>query len=349
MTTRVIDNQWKLDNAAWSLPPPPQLVQSKNNSPLHSFGDYAYPKSDRLTPTYMGNNFLEFHKLYSDRSSITPKPVTIPNANKIIKKTFNREYRTLTCLGKGGFGHAFDGRRRSDNSPVVVKFLPRDRILNWGTFDGKRVPYEIEILWRLRGVPGVIKILEHFEEPDRYIYVMEKIPNSCTLFDFVMKSSPLANTELLRHIFNEIVRINVTLQMYGVWHRDCKPENIIYCKNDRSLRFIDFGSAAPVQVEDFHEFQGTLEIMVPEWIVQRRYNGEKACVWTIGVCLFFLLYRQYPFRTKPDIVKGRSNLANIAAMDKDAYHTMKQCLNGNENRRPKLNSLQYLPWLNITY
>ena len=70
-----------------------------------------------------------------------------------------------------------------------------------------------------------------------------------------MKSPPLANTELLRHIFREIVRINITLQMYGVWHRDCKPENIIYCKNDRSLRFIDFGSAAPVQAEDFHEFQ----------------------------------------------------------------------------------------------
>ena len=119
----------------------------------------------------------------------------------------------------------------------------------------KRVPYEIEILWRLRGVSGVIRILEHFEEADRFVFVMEKIPNSCTLFDFVMSSAPLANTELLRHIAEEIIRINVTLQMYGVWHRDCKPENILYCKNDRSLRFIDFGSAAPVQSDDFHEFQ----------------------------------------------------------------------------------------------
>lgn len=101
----------------------------------------------------------------------------------------------------------------------------------------------------------MIKILEHFEEADRFVFVMEKIPNSCTLFDFVMESAPLANTELLRHIFREIIRINITLQMYGVWHRDCKPENILYCKNDRSLRFIDFGSAAPVQSADFHEFQ----------------------------------------------------------------------------------------------
>jgi len=84
---------------------------------------------------------------------------------------------------------------------------------------------------------------------------MEKIPNSSTLFSFVMEYSSLANTELLRHIIREIIRINITLQTYGIWHRDCKPENILYCKNDRSLRFIDFGSAAPAQTEDFREFQ----------------------------------------------------------------------------------------------
>jgi serine/threonine protein kinase len=84
---------------------------------------------------------------------------------------------------------------------------------------------------------------------------MEKVPNSSTLFEFVMESSPLANTELLRHIFREIIRINIVLQTYGIWHRDCKPENILYCKTDRSLRFIDFGSAASTDAEDFYEFQ----------------------------------------------------------------------------------------------
>jgi serine/threonine protein kinase len=81
----------------------------------------------------MNNSFLDFYKYHSDRSSITPNSVN--NGNKI-KKTFTREYRTLNCLGKGGFGQVFDGRRRSDNSPVVIKFLPKDRILNWGTFEG---------------------------------------------------------------------------------------------------------------------------------------------------------------------------------------------------------------------
>jgi serine/threonine protein kinase len=91
---------------------------------------------------------------------------------------------------------------------------------------------------------------------------MEKIPNSCTLFSFVMESPTLANTELLRHIFRELVRINVMLQNYRIWHRDCKPENILYVKDDCSLRLIDFGSAAPVQSEDFREFQVCLRFII---------------------------------------------------------------------------------------
>jgi len=86
--------------------------------------------------------------------------------------------------------------------------------------------------------------------------------------------------------------------------------------------------------------------MVPEWILQKRYDGEKSCVWTIGVCLYFLLFQQYPFRSKLAIVHGRSRLPFSSSTDKEAYNTMKQCLNGNEYRRPKLNSLQYLSWLN---
>lgn len=121
-----------------------------------------------------------------------------------------------------------------------------------------RVPYEIEILWRLRGVAGVVQILEHFEEPDRFVFTMEKFPQSLTLFDLIMENSSLENTELLRHLFREMVRLNSTLQMYGVWHRDCKPENLIFSKADRSLSFIDFGSAAPVQTGDFTEFQVSL-------------------------------------------------------------------------------------------
>ncbi|CAF1143788.1 unnamed protein product [Rotaria sp. Silwood1] len=337
-----INDLWRGQTTPWPMPPPPQLVYSNSSVSKNSFWDYTHPVVDRLSRTFTGDNISDFYRFQSNRASVIENAMMKP---KKMTNTLNRDYQVFCCLGRGGFGEVFDGRRKSDNSPVIVKFLPKHRILNWGVFQGKRVPYEIEILWRLRGLPGIITIYDHFEETDRYVFIMEKIPNSCTLFNFVMECPPLANTELLRHIFREIIRINMSLQSYGVWHRDCKLENILYCRNDRTLRFIDFGSAAPARGGDFHEFQGTLEIMTPEWILERRYDGEQACVWTLGVCLYVLLFQQYPFRSKAEIVDSHLNLPFLSSPDKQAYQTMKQCLSKNGNRRPKLNSLLYLSWL----
>jgi hypothetical protein len=85
--------------------------------------------------------------------------------------------------------------------------------------------------------------------------------------------------------------------------------------------------------------------MTPEWILQKRYNGERSCVWTLGICLYFLLFQQYPFRSKPAIINGREHLPFSSSIDRQAYHTMKQCLSTNEYHRPKLDHLQYLSWL----
>jgi len=76
---------------------------------------------------------LDYYDFYPNQAQRIQKPSIQSN---ILSKSVNREYQIFNCLGKGGFGHVFAGRRKSDNNPVVLKFLPKDRILNWGTFEG---------------------------------------------------------------------------------------------------------------------------------------------------------------------------------------------------------------------
>jgi len=76
---------------------------------------------------------LEYYDLYPNRAPVIQKPSMKSN---VLSKTVNREYQIFKFLGKGGFGHVYEGCRKSDNNPVVLKFLPKDRILNWGTFEG---------------------------------------------------------------------------------------------------------------------------------------------------------------------------------------------------------------------
>lgn len=48
MTNWIIDEQWLDDSNSWFLPPAPQIISKKSQSPLHAFNDYIYPTADRL-------------------------------------------------------------------------------------------------------------------------------------------------------------------------------------------------------------------------------------------------------------------------------------------------------------
>lgn len=76
---------------------------------------------------------MDYYDLYPNRTPHIQKPAIKSNT---LSKTVNQNYQIFNCIGKGGFGHVFEGRRKSDNHSVVLKFLPKDRIVNWGTFEG---------------------------------------------------------------------------------------------------------------------------------------------------------------------------------------------------------------------
>jgi hypothetical protein len=108
---------------------------------------------------------------------------------------FESLYRMGKLIGRGGFGSVFAGWRLRDQSPVAIKQLKKSKIRNWDSAPlgstGVRVPLEINLLNRVNGVPGVIKMFDWFERSDHYLIVMER-PASCTdLFDFITEKGTL--------------------------------------------------------------------------------------------------------------------------------------------------------------
>ncbi|RLV63977.1 hypothetical protein DV515_00017723 [Chloebia gouldiae] len=74
-------------------------------------------------------------------------------------------------LGSGGFGTVFSGIRLSDGSPVAIKRVARESVLEWVELpDGTRVPLEVVLMEKVgSGCPNIIQLLDWFELPDSFV------------------------------------------------------------------------------------------------------------------------------------------------------------------------------------
>ncbi len=92
------------------------------------------------------------------------------------------------------------------------------------------------------------------------------------------------------------------LHSVGVSHRDIKPENLLLDSN-LNLLIADFGSAARYRTEenkpvefDSATIVGSQEYNAPEINMDKFYHGDRADLFSCGVCLFVMVVGTIPFR-----------------------------------------------------
>merc|ERR1712088_711694 len=160
------------------------------------------------------------------------------------KISFEEAYRVGAVLGKGGFGIVYAGVRSKDKREVATKHVARNKVEHWANLNGKRVPLELKLLHSVQSVSGVIRLLDFFERPDSFIYVMEKPTNSKDLFDFITE-------ELAKNFFRQVTTTILACHSKGVVHRDIKDENILVDMKTGKLSLIVFGSGAMLKGEAY--------------------------------------------------------------------------------------------------
>ena len=240
--------------------------------------------------------------------------------------------------------------------------------------NNRRVPLELKLLHSVQNVEGVIKLLDFFERPDSFIYVMERPAAGKDLFDFITEKGVLEE-QLARNFFRQVVETILACHRRGVIHRDIKDENLMVDLKTGKLKLIDFGSGAFVKEDAFTDFDGKstylfytfilfigfitsltfLETFLilfllgtrvyapPEWIRCSRYQGNPLTVWSLGILLFDMVQGDIPFEKDEQICNAEVSFRRD--LSAECQDLILQCLRLRPQDRLDLSQILNHKWV----
>ena len=162
------------------------------------------------------------------------------------------KYRIVKVLGQGGFGITYLAEQNLLESTFAIKeFFMRDLCARDGDVkvytltqhamvDRYRQKFikEAKLIAKHKH-PGIVKVIDIFEENDTVYYVMEYVEGE-SLAAIVEREGPLSEQAALRYI-KKVAEALDYLHQSNVNHLDIKPANIMVRREDDKPILIDFG------------------------------------------------------------------------------------------------------------
>lgn len=209
-----------------------------------------------------------------------------------------RGYELKEKLGAGAFASVYRAIRLKDGFILACKVIEIKRKRRERLTDLKNELYVLEKVEH----PNIVKLFEHFVI-DEKVYIFMEFAPAGTLSEYVRKRGPIRERKS-RRWFVEIASAIQHLHRLNIAHRDLKLGNILL-DGQFQCKVTDFGlsrvSYKPSKgVLYCTSCCGTEPYMAPE-ILKKRSDGTRlydpmvADIWALGVCLYAMVNKAYPF------------------------------------------------------
>ena len=194
----------------------------------------------------------------------------------------------MIVIGRGQYGTVYKGYNRKTNELVAIK-----HVISESEELEENLEREIALLQNkeLQSSNNIIRCLDIINYQKNYYLVTELCDSS--LNEYIQKTQ-LTEDESLSILY-KIVQGYKVMKKKGVIHRDLKPANILM-KNSIP-KIADFGSArvkSMIHTEDV----GTLPFKAPEILAGLNDYDEMVDIWSLGVTLYYMIFKDYPFKTQ---------------------------------------------------
>lgn len=206
-------------------------------------------------------------------------------------QVYNNRYKVVTILNHGSFGVVSLAKDSwNKNALVALKCIHH---VQDAPFDEAKE--EIAVHKLLGSHQYIAPLLDHFEADNSTFLVMEYYPDG-DLYEAIRADKGPSDSSSVLNFMLQLIDAVKYAHSKGVYHRDIKPENILIAA-DGSVRLADWGLSTTVRKNT--EFGvGSERYMAPELFDRDNidyYDAEKADIWSIGICLFNILFARNPF------------------------------------------------------
>ncbi|XP_075852412.1 MAP/microtubule affinity-regulating kinase 4-like [Microcebus murinus] len=202
-----------------------------------------------------------------------------------VKKVGN--YKLIRQIGSGRYSQVFKGIHTPTLTKVAVKIIskknhPRPESLETETDAMRGLTHE-----------NVIMLLYIIEDEDRFCLVMG-YSNGGNLSEYIRSRQRLSEEEA-RPIFRQLLSAVRYCHTKHIAHRDLQPNNILLDKRG-NIKLADFGDATTFNEGDYLDtYCGSPAFMAPELLLQEKYVGPEADVWSLGIVLYNMVAGRVPF------------------------------------------------------
>ena len=231
------------------------------------------------TPVY---NKISVSRVYADANKDLSREESIFESFQIEFTDISR-FEVISPVGSGKYSTVFLGRM-DGKKKCAIKTL-------------KNIPFvkiqkEICILNRVSSIPNVIQLYGTVIDPltDTISIITDYLPSELpkTLFP------KLTIDEIRILMYQLLVSLNESHKR-GIMHRDVKPGNMLFSKNHKRMKLIDWGLAELYFPKMAYSPRvSTLRYKAPELLLNYQYYDYGIDVWGAGCVLAEMLIR-FPF------------------------------------------------------
>ena len=198
-------------------------------------------------------------------------------------------------LGEGGYSTVYKVTKKETNeeyaAKIIEKFCKNEFKINQ-ILSKTQNSHFIKLLSYSQ---CELKLKNGFYSDCQPYYLLE-LASKGKLDDYISCMNGFSDL-LCKIIFKEILDAIFIMHSKGICHRDIKVENILLDTDEFIIKICDFGVSD--QCDEQIGYCGTKQYMAPEVFMnykeEKKYDGKKADIFSLGVLLFNMRTSKYLF------------------------------------------------------